>query len=100
MTSYPKSTMETFYFGKASVADEVDVVISDSRISISYRVDNGWVTYKGEEQGTGHYRVASSEVAGKGTLHRFGDEKLLEGSWYESGSYGTWRIELGDGGED
>ena len=54
MTSYPKSTMETFYFGQASVADEVDVVISDGRISISYRVDNGWVTYKGEEQGTGH----------------------------------------------
>lgn len=48
----------------------------------------------GKRDGTGHYRVVVPG-SGDGSLHRFADDEVLEGSWEINGKRGFWRIAFG-----
>ena len=48
----------------------------------------------GKRDGTGHYRVVTPGSGG-GTLHRFANDKVLEGSWEINGKRGFWRVAFG-----
>ncbi len=48
----------------------------------------------GKRDGNGHYRVVTPGTGG-GTLHRFAQEEVLEGSWEMNGQRGFWRIIFG-----
>jgi len=99
MEIHAKAHMETLFYDDSSAYENYSctVKLNGPDITIEYEGDDGdLVYYKGQEHGDGHYELASKEVNGKATLHRFKDAKLLEGSWIENGARGMWRIRLED----
>lgn len=75
------------------------VVISQGSIELKYDQDDGqfW-SWKGPEQGEGHYVVNANQenLGARGTLHRLRDGFYLEGYWAEGGFRGMWRVTLGN----
>jgi hypothetical protein len=51
--------------------------------------------YEDEEVDPNHFRLISATLDNKATLHRCAGDEALDGSWYEGGVYGIWRITLG-----
>ena len=100
MTSWLKSSMESFYPDDVSGTMDCEVVIKDRRISVSYREDFGWTTYTGTEHGAGHYELKCEKNGGWASLHKSKGAERLEGGWKEGGYHGMWRIDLGDGAEN
>jgi hypothetical protein len=74
-----------------------EVRISHGEIIVSYQGEDGPTVYRGIEEGAGHFRVVCGKNGGKGTLHRFNDDYVLEGWWVEGGSTGMWRVHLDHG---
>jgi len=90
-----KSKMATLYFD-ADAAEEnypCTVRISESDIVVEYQ-DDGVVSYRGINNGTGHFELTADAVEGRATLHMFPKSTRLEGSWIEDGARGMWRIDL------
>ena len=99
--TYPvvkKCIIDFFYYDEgAEVEIEGEVKFDDSRIVVSYELeDGGYVVYQGTEKGKGHYELKAPSVNGRATLHMFEKSKILEGYWFESdeGWSGMWRIKL------
>lgn len=90
-----KNCMMTMFSAHDEWDHPCEVRISDSSIAISYH-DDGPVVYEGSEIEPGHFKLQSSAVGGRATLHRTGNEDILEGSWVEKGVQGMWRIQLDD----
>jgi len=60
--------------------------------------DGGEIQYVGRDSGGGHYAVEWAKYEGHGTLHLWRKpvgEITLEGSWWQEGAEGMWRIALG-----
>lgn len=95
MPVFKNSTM-TIFTDEGESDCRCEVRISDSTIAVSYNDDGQVVVYDGPEIEPGHFKLKSSTVNGRGTLHRFGDDDILEGSWVEDGYQGMWRIQLDD----
>lgn len=93
---WPRSTFDTYFAGDKMVADRrCRVQIGGGLIEVTYAEDDGTtVRYSGRERGEGHFDLAAPEVAGKATLHRFPNDKFLEGYWCEGQVRGMWQITL------
>lgn len=90
------STLWTYYdYGTPASEMPCEVLIEGDGISIAFADDHCSVVYKGQASSPGHYRLECvSGSKGRGTLHRFDDDDVLEGWWFENGSEGMWRIHL------
>ena len=96
MDLWDDSECETFYAdGRVSATEACVVRFSGGRIIVDANSASGGWMYEGEEVSPDHYRLTSSTHGGKATLHRFAGDDALDGSWYEGGVYGMWRITLG-----
>lgn len=100
-TSLPEvkeCTIEFFYYDQGAEMDiEGEVKFDDSRIVVSYPLeDGGYVVYHGTERGKGHYELRAPAINGKASLHMFEKSKILEGYWFEADEDwgGMWRIRL------
>lgn len=92
-------TIEFFYYDQgAEVEVEGEVRFDDTRISVSYEIeDGGYVVYQGTEKGKGHYELRAPSINGRATLHMFDSSRILEGYWAEREEddiRGMWRIRL------
>lgn len=95
MTIWKHSQMET-YFADQTVSNKwpCEVRIGNGKIVVSYESD-GFVTYEGVDDGTGHFELKNSNnVRDRATLHLTVEKDRLEGSWIEEGQEGMWRIDL------
>ncbi len=81
-----------------------EVVISNAKIAVSYSDgEGGYTVYQGMDSGHGHFNLKLVNKDGDGgkvgnaTLHRvYGYPDELEGSWFEDGARGYWRITQDD----
>jgi len=107
---YANSKMRHIYAYPTDESDSIwdnscEVVINGSDISVKYyNPDHGFnQTYKGKDQGNGHYKLNykgksndEESIIGKATLHQL--DKIIEGWWFESlgdeNYEGAWKIEL------
>jgi hypothetical protein len=94
MKVYRNSKIDTYCADQSYFATPCEVKIIENEIVVSYKTDNGFVLYKGEELGDGHYSLSASATGGRATLHRVPREDTLEGSWVEDRQIGMWRIDL------
>jgi len=87
------------YFPNGSRSHEIDcdVKIGDQEIALSFRGEDGPLTYAGKEHGEGHFKLKSPSVEGRATLHLLPCNGVLEGAWRARGAHGRWRIHLADG---
>jgi len=90
--------MDTLFYDErpAYENEECEIRIDDKEIVVSYQDDNGFVIYKGKEDGHGHYVLKCPEKHGEASLHMFPKGKVLDGYWKEDGYRGFWRIHLPD----
>jgi len=88
--------MDSVYYDDmpAYEGENCEVKIDGDEIVVSYKDEQGRVLYKGREKGQGHYILECPERRGKASLHRFPEEKFLDGYWVEEGTRGFWRIYL------
>jgi hypothetical protein len=100
---WPDASMEVYWPTKGLQTGRCQVRIDNGMIIVSYREDGGLISYSGEEEAPGHFKLTCSthpEKKGRGTLHRFPDDDYVEGYWIETLSdgrvQGMWRIFLGD----
>jgi hypothetical protein len=97
MTQYKNATIDTYEGDGLSTGHRCEVVIWDGSISVTWRENNQYTTYKGQEVAPGHFKLSALSVRGSATLHRFPiDDDVLEGTWHQEGYEGMWRIHLGD----
>src|SRR5262245_55716036 len=95
MTLYRNSKVDVYYGdGEADFKQPYEVRIADGSIVLSYKVEGITVFYEGKEIGDGHFILKSTNVNGKGTLHKVPEDDVLEGWWFEDGSEGMWRVYL------
>ena len=96
MTIWKNCIADIYYQdGKAELRDPgYEVRITGDELVVSYEGDQGWVNYKGNDLGFGHYELYCQNVDGRSMLHRMADSEILEGNWSESGCFGMWRIYL------
>lgn len=97
MTVWNNCVADVIYYDEivAVTNDEgYEVRIDGAEIVVSYKDDEGWVEYRGKENGAGHFELAAPEREGRASLHRFQDGNTLEGYWVERGYRGMWRIAL------
>lgn len=89
--------METIYKHSVNADnDDCEVILNDNEIVISYEEGDEIVVYQGANDGNGHFRLLSNYEQGSATLHMFEGDKMLVGTWAESGEKGTWIIVLGE----
>ena len=94
MNIWHNSMMETLYPSADASGESTCVVkITDSEILVEYE-DEGFVQYRGENNGTGHFVLEAPEVNGRASLHMFPNAAILEGYWEEGVYHGMWRIHL------
>ncbi|MBW1796092.1 MAG: hypothetical protein JRJ38_16990 [Deltaproteobacteria bacterium] len=93
-----KAEMTTCHYDKTEVVSqpcEVLFINDRQEIAISYGISKeNQVTYRGQEDGKGHYHLKADTVHGRASLHTFHDSTVLEGYWVEDGYEGMWRVEL------
>jgi hypothetical protein len=95
MAIWKNSNMFSTTFGAKDIDNGLcEVLIDDNRIVVSYFIDGHGIEYTGVNNNDGHFRVQCRQLNGSGTLHKFKDENILEGSWVEGGYEGFWKIEL------
>jgi hypothetical protein len=99
---WPNASVEVYWPTGGLQRSQCQVRIDDAVITVSYREDGGLVSYSGQEEAPGHFKLTcpSPEKKGRATLHRFPDDDYLEGYWIEilpdGRVQGMWRIFLGD----
>ena len=71
-----------------------EVRLEGDELVISYHSDGRWISYKGQDQGGGHYLLTADAIEGRAMLHRAPDAEILEGCWTEQGLSGMWRVHL------
>jgi hypothetical protein len=99
MPIWEDCTMTTVCIGEAPAdVRRCNVRIDESSLVIDYYDDEfGLVTYRGANDGSGHFGLTSDEnPIGRASLHRFPEGAILEGYWIEEGYEAFWRIELNE----
>ena len=88
--------IDTIYYDEspADERDDCEIRINNGEIVVSYEDEDGVVIYKGKDKGNDHYVLRCPERNGKASLHRFPNNKILEGFWLEDGYRGFWRITI------
>lgn len=72
-----------------------EVAILGKKITVQCQSSEGSFLYSGTDIGHGHFELECPEANGWAILHRQSARDLvLEGSWYENGAHGMWRIYL------
>lgn len=66
-----------------------------STLTVEYLADGEHTSYRGQEQGPGHFELHGYGFDGRATLYMFEGSNILEGGWIEEGEKGMWRIRLG-----
>lgn len=98
-TIYPRCNLSIFYPDRPGDMDiECIVVLGQDTIEVKYDQEDGkggqfW-SWKGVQQGEGHYVVNANHLGARGTFHQLRGSKYLEGYWAEGGFRGMWRVEL------
>ena len=98
MGIWSRSIVQVLYYDNtpAEIWEGCEVKIDDKEIVVEYSDAYGPVSYKGKNEGTGHFKLESqkSERRGEATLHGFIGAMRLVGYWKEGGYEGLWRIVL------
>jgi hypothetical protein len=96
--AWKKSVMISFYHETASEQSNCEVVLTGSRISVTYLFgpDDDEYEYIGEDNGGGHFvlKMKAHGSEGHAILHRMPDSDFLDGYWEEDRIKGMWRIKL------
>lgn len=92
-------TVEKFKSDREFLYYTYDGIISmeDNKISLSFDNEDGEnFKYLGEENGSGHYLLKSTDSDEKCTLHGFPSSKILDGYWLdkENDDEGFWRVRI------
>ena len=83
-----------FYSDEVATEDfPCAVKITDTEILVEYQ-DEGFIQYRGNNNGTGHFELHAPELKGHASLHMFSESTILEGSWVEGSYRGMWKIRL------
>ena len=101
---YRNSRMDTYRKASkdcdATTLDHPVIVRLDAE-SIYIEINDGGeiYSYTGQAEGDGHYRMKGDRYGGvpfqsTGSLHRFANEREMDGYWREEGTEGMWRIYL------
>ena len=97
MAHWKNCKMDSFYYmSAADTGHPCEVRMDDKEIVVSYYSEDGYVQYKGDNDGSGHFSLTADAGDGKASLHNFKESPYLEGYWIESGQRGMWRITLID----
>lgn len=91
---YDNARMETYRTTHATLDQPCQVRIEAGIVTVEYLHDKEPTSYRGQEQGHGHFLLTGNGFDGKATLHMFEDSNILEGGWVEGGAKGMWRIRL------
>ena len=96
VTIWRNSTCDIYYrSGDVDLHDTgYEIKFYGNELVISYEGEDGWVNYRGQDLGHGHYLLTAPEVRGRTVLHRIKNSNILEGSWDEDGHQGMWRFRL------
>jgi hypothetical protein len=96
VTVWNNSLATIVYFSDEAAAEneKFAVKIENKKILVEYEDADGLVQYVGEEKGQGHFELSCPAKSGKASLHMFANSGILEGSWFEGGCRGMWRIHL------
>jgi hypothetical protein len=82
-----------FFDKRQALENEVcELRMDDTQIVLSYEDEDGYVIYKGKNNGDGHFELSCPERNGKATLHVFRGCSKLDGYWQEDGYHGMWRV--------
>lgn len=84
----------TYYDHDTCSHDTCDVKL-DRNLLIEYLDEGQIISYRGPNDGSGHFLLKSGDVGGSATLHLNPEHLVLEGSWSEGGYNGMWKIFLG-----
>lgn len=90
-------TCDIYYHDRNPVLDKsgYEIAIWGKKITVHYQTSEGSFYYSGIDVGHGHFELECPETNGWAILHRQSPRGLvLEGSWYENGAHGMWRIYL------
>lgn len=96
MTIWKNCTCDLYYQDEGAALRDpgYEVRIDGDELVISYEGDQGWINYKGKDQGGGHYALTADVVNGRALVHRAPDAEIVEGCWEEDGCFGMWRFYL------
>jgi hypothetical protein len=72
------------------------VKFDENKILVEYKEDGEFVQYKGKGDGNGHYKLKGEGFPARATLHQFPDDDHLEGSWFQEGSSGMWKVQINE----
>ena len=81
------------YYHDGMVSSRCAVRINSREITVEYD-DEGFVQYRGSNDGSGHFELRCPERNGIANLHGFRGDTELVGSWSENGYKGMWHIFL------
>ena len=96
MAIWKNCTCDIYYQDEGAALRDpgYEVRIDGDELVISYEGDQGWINYKGKDQGGGHYALTADVVNGRALVHRAPDAEIVEGCWEEDGCFGMWRFYL------
>ena len=96
MAIWKNCTCDIYYQDEGAALRDpgYEVRIDGDELVISYEGDQGWINYKGKDQGGGHYALTADVVNGRALVHRAPDAEIVEGCWDEDGCFGMWRFYL------
>ena len=77
--------------------DDCDVTIAAGRLELHYFDDEGPLVFGGQEGAAGVFALVCRSRPRTAQLSRAGNESVLEGTWEEGESKGSWRVVLPDG---
>ena len=92
---YEHSYMETYTADHVTLDQPCKMRIEAGILTIEYLADGENTSYRGQEQGPGHFELNGNGFDGRATLHMFEGSNILEGGWVEEGAKGMWRVRLG-----
>ena len=93
---YRNATMEVFKPDAGSYEQPCRVRLREDQLRLEYEDTGGAYAYSGRAISPGHFELKGEGFDGRATLHTFAGSVVLEGAWREEGSYGMWRIQLGE----
>ena len=77
--------------------DDCDLRLEGDRLELAYFDDEGPVVFAGVAVEPGVFELVCRSRPRTASLRRLGEESVLEGSWEEGDSRGSWRVLLPPG---
>lgn len=94
MTIWAKSEV-AWYYGDGMDTGKCTVRIDGDEIALEYIYDGRRFVLTGRQEGEGHFRLsAAHDPRCRSDLHRFAEDDMLVGTWFDSGYVGMCKIQL------